>query len=85
MVVSPRRRCAGDFALKEQGEKLDDLRNRHERDVRYANITIFGGHDASHYAIGIVSTRIAKMVLRDEHPVIPMAAINASSASRDHC
>src|SRR5271167_992315 len=52
--------------LKERGEKLDDVRTQHERDVRYANITIIEGHDASQYGIGIVSARIAEIVLRDE-------------------
>jgi L-lactate dehydrogenase len=60
--------------LKERGEKLDELRTQIERDVRYANITIIEGHDASQYGIGIVSTRIAEMVLRDEHAVIPVGS-----------
>src|SRR6516164_11202281 len=32
-----------------------------EKDVRYANITIIEGHEASQYGIGIVSARIAEM------------------------
>jgi L-lactate dehydrogenase len=60
--------------LKERGEKLDDLRTQIERDVRYADIAIIEGHDASQYGIGIVSTRIAEMVLRDEHAVIPIGS-----------
>src|SRR6266446_4007681 len=60
--------------LKERGEKLDDLRTQIESDVRYANIAIIEGHDASQYGIGIVSTRIAEMVLRDEHAVIPIGS-----------
>jgi L-lactate dehydrogenase len=60
--------------LKERGETLDDLRTQIERDVRYANITIIEGHDASQYGIGIVSTRIAEMVLRDEHSVVPIGS-----------
>jgi len=60
--------------LKERGETLDDLRTQIERDVRYANITIIEGHDASQYGIGIVSTRIAEMVLRDEHAVVPIGS-----------
>jgi L-lactate dehydrogenase len=42
--------------------------------VRYANITIIEGHDASQYGIGIVSTRIAEMVLRDERAAIPIGS-----------
>jgi L-lactate dehydrogenase len=60
--------------VKQRGEKLDDLRTQIESDVRYANITIIEGHDASQYGIGIVSTRIAEMVLRDEHAVIPIGS-----------
>jgi L-lactate dehydrogenase len=60
--------------LKERGEKLDDVRTQLERDVRYANITIIEGHDASQYGIGIVSARIAEMVLRDERAAIPVGS-----------
>ena len=48
--------------LKERGEKLDDMRQELEKDVRYANIMIIEGHEASQYGIGIVSARIAEMV-----------------------
>jgi L-lactate dehydrogenase len=47
------------------------------RDVRYANITIIEGNDASQFGIGIVSARIAEMVLRDERAVIPIGSYNA--------
>jgi L-lactate dehydrogenase len=60
--------------LAERGVKLDDLRVKIENDVRYANITIIEGHDASQYGIGIVSARIAEMVLRDEHAAIPIGS-----------
>jgi L-lactate dehydrogenase len=60
--------------LKERGEKLDDLRAELEKDVRYANIVIIEGHEASQYGIGIVSARIAEMVLRDERTVIPIGS-----------
>ena len=60
--------------LQERGEKLDDVRAQLERDVRYANITIIEGHVASQYGIGIVSTRIAEMVLRDERAAIPIGS-----------
>ena len=51
-----------------------DLRAKVENDVRYANITIIEGHDASQYGIGIVSARIAEMVLRDERSAIPIGS-----------
>ena len=47
-----------------------------ERDVRYANITIIEGHNASQYGIGIVSARIAEMVLKDERAVIPIGSFH---------
>src|SRR5258708_12785427 len=65
--------------LKERGEMLDDMRAQIERDVRYANIKIIEGHDASQYGIGIVSARIAEMVLRDEHAVIPIRSYQPQS------
>jgi L-lactate dehydrogenase len=60
--------------LQQRGEKLDDVRRQLENDVRYANITIIEGHDASQYGIGIVSARIAEMVLRDERAAIPIGS-----------
>src|SRR6201997_434164 len=60
--------------LKERGEKLDDVRAHLERDVRYANIPIIEGHDASQYGIGIVSARIAEMILRDERAAVPIGS-----------
>jgi L-lactate dehydrogenase len=60
--------------LAKRGERLEDLRSQLERDVRYANITIIEGHDASQYGIGIVSVRIAEIVLRDERAAIPIGS-----------
>jgi len=60
--------------LKRRGERLGDLRRKLERDVRYANITIIEGHDASQYGIGIVSACISEMVLNDERAVIPIGS-----------
>jgi L-lactate dehydrogenase len=60
--------------LKRRNETLEALRREVERDVRYANITIIEGHDASQYGIGIVSARIAEMVLRDERAVVPIGS-----------
>jgi L-lactate dehydrogenase len=58
--------------LKKRGERLSDLREKVEKDVPYANITIIEGHNASQYGIGIVAVRIAEMVLNDERAVIPV-------------
>jgi L-lactate dehydrogenase len=59
------------------GNSMDDFRKGVERDVRYANITIIEGNDASQFGIGIVSARIAEAVLRDERTVLPIGAYNA--------
>jgi L-lactate dehydrogenase len=60
--------------LHERKEELGDLRRKIENKVRYANITIIEGHDASQYGIGIVSARIAEMILRNEQSVIPIGS-----------
>ena len=60
--------------LQDRDENLPALRTKIENDVRYANITIIEGHDASQYGIGIVSARIAEMVLRDERSAIPVGS-----------
>jgi L-lactate dehydrogenase len=60
--------------LRTRGERMDELRHKLERDVRYANITIIEGHNASQYGIGIVSARIAEMVLNDEWAVVPIGS-----------
>ena len=68
-------RIGGVWTLAEQrGERLSELREKIEKDVRYANITIIEGHDASQYGIGIVSARIAEMVLNDERAVVPIGS-----------
>jgi L-lactate dehydrogenase len=60
--------------IKTRGESLKRLRETVEKEVRYANITIIEGHDASQYGIGIISARIAEMVLNDERAVIPIGS-----------
>jgi L-lactate dehydrogenase len=51
-------------------------RDRVEQEVRYANITIIEGNQASQFGIGMVSARIAEIVLRDERGVIPIGSYN---------
>jgi L-lactate dehydrogenase len=60
--------------LEKRGEKLAEVRAQLEKDVRYANITIIEGHDASQYGIGMVAARIAEIVLGDEHAAIPIGS-----------
>lgn len=43
---------------------------------RYANISIIEGNGASQYGIGVVSARIAEIVLRDEQAVVPIGIYN---------
>jgi len=45
--------------------------------VRYANISIIEGNDASQHGIGMVAARIAEMALRDERAVIPIGSYQA--------
>jgi len=51
-----------------------ELRASIEQEVRYANITIIEGNQASQFGIGMVAARIAEMVLRDERAVIPIGS-----------
>jgi len=57
-----------------RGVSLEKLREGIERDVRYANIAIIEGNEASQYGIGVVSARIAEVVLRDERAVLPVGS-----------
>jgi L-lactate dehydrogenase len=60
----------------QRGIPFGTFRETVERDVRYANITIIEGIGASQYGIGMVSARIAEIVLRDERAVIPIGSFN---------
>jgi len=60
-------------AYRQTGEPFAKLREEVERDVRYANITIVEGNNASQYGIGIVCARLTEAVLRDERTIFPVA------------
>jgi L-lactate dehydrogenase len=62
--------------LRRRGEDEAAFREGVEKEVRYANIAIIEGNDASQYGIGIVSARIAEAVLRDEGLVVPIGAFS---------
>jgi L-lactate dehydrogenase len=66
--------AAGAFASR--GGDVAEMRRAVEQEVRYANITIIEGIGASQLGIGMVSARIAEIVLRDESAVIPIGAFN---------
>jgi L-lactate dehydrogenase len=53
-----------------------DDRQALERGVRYANITIIEGNQASQLGIGVVTARIAEMIGRDEHAAVPVGSWN---------
>jgi L-lactate dehydrogenase len=65
-------------ACQQCGESFEKVREAVERDVRYANITIIEGNNASQYGIGIVCARLAEAVLRDERSVFPVASYQAA-------
>jgi L-lactate dehydrogenase len=54
----------------------DEARSAIESEVRYANITIIEGTGASALGIGVVSARIAEMIVRDERAVVPIGSWN---------
>jgi L-lactate dehydrogenase len=56
--------------------EVSKVRQAVEQDVRYANITIIEGIGASQLGIGMVSARIAEIVLRDERAVVPIGVFN---------
>src|SRR5271169_853527 len=69
--------CACAAGALPAGTPIDEFREGVERDVRYANIAIIEGNEASQFGIGIVSARIAEAVLRNERAVLPIGAYNA--------
>jgi L-lactate dehydrogenase len=62
--------------VETSGRDFAEFRANVEQEVRYANITIIEGNDASQYGIGIVSARIAEIVIRDERATIPIGSFN---------
>jgi L-lactate dehydrogenase len=56
--------------------EFDGFRKAVEQDVRFANITIIEGIGASQYGIGMVSARVAEVILRDERAVFPAGSYN---------
>jgi L-lactate dehydrogenase len=62
--------------LQTSGRDFAGFRANLEQEVRYANISIIEGNDASQYGIGIVSARIAEIVIRDERATVPIGSFN---------
>ena len=65
-----------DRAICSQNGDVAAVREAVEQEVRYANITIIEGIGASQLGIGMVSARIAEIVLRNERAVIPIGVFN---------
>jgi L-lactate dehydrogenase len=65
-------------ACQQCGASFEKVREAVERDVRYANITIIEGNNASQYGIGIVCARLAEAILRDERSIFPVASYQAA-------
>src|SRR3989442_6287745 len=65
-------------ACQQGGQSFEKVRDAVERDVRYANITIIEGNNASQYGIGIVCARLTEAVLRDERAIFPVASYQPS-------
>jgi L-lactate dehydrogenase len=62
--------------LRQRGDDPGEFRKSVEDEVRYANIAIIEGNNASQYGIGMVCARIAEAVLRDEGLAVPIGAYN---------
>jgi len=67
------------------GVSLEKLREGIERDVRYANIAIIEGNEASQYGIGmrstLQSTRVPSQSTQVERQPIAAGALNTAPAS----
>ena len=61
---------------RQASEDFDKFRRDVENEVRYANISIIEGIGASQHGIGMVSARIAEIILRDERVAIPIGSYN---------
>jgi L-lactate dehydrogenase len=62
------------LGLRGRHGSLGDVRRQIEREVRFANITIIEGNDASQFGIGVACARITEAILRDERVILPVAA-----------
>ena len=47
-----------------------------EQEVKFANITIIEGNNATEYGIGMVSARITEAILKNEQAVFPVGSYN---------
>jgi L-lactate dehydrogenase len=53
---------------------LAEVQQKIEREVRYANITIIEGNDASRFGIGVACAQLTEAIVRDSRAVLCVAA-----------
>ena len=53
---------------------LAEVQETIEREVRYANITIIEGNDASRFGIGVACAQLTEAIVGDSRAVLPVAA-----------
>lgn len=58
-------------------KEQESFKKKIEQEVKFANITIIEGNNASQYGIGMVCARIAEIIIRNEHAVIPIGSYHA--------
>ena len=56
-----------------RGLQFDRFRSEVEEAVKFANVTIIEGNNASQHGIGLVCARLAQAIVRDERIVLPVA------------
>jgi len=80
LVERPHCRCADrrDHQGARRNPRESTGENRKQRALRQYHD--YRGNDASQFGIGIVSARIAEIVLRDERAVLPIGSYNERSA-----
>ena len=72
-------------ACRQCDEPFEQVREEVERAVRFANITIIEGNNASQYGIGIVCARLTEAVLRDERSASRLPVIRPPTGSLWRC
>jgi L-lactate dehydrogenase len=58
-------------------DDINAFKQKIEQEVKFANITIIEGNNASQYGIGMVCARIAEIIIRNEEAVIPIGSYHA--------
>lgn len=63
--------------IQKKSLNTNDFQHQVENAVKFANITIIEGINASQYGIGMVASRIVQIILRDEKILIPIGAFQS--------